>query len=74
MRSSTTGELIALNNVTVKEYAGASTLIRCNRMNAITVSADLAPGYGMGEALSYLNLVRKLPVGAVIDYKGASMV
>lgn len=76
VRSSTSGKLVALSNlVTVKEYAGASSLMRYNRMNAITISSNLADGYSMGEALGFLeNIVKeKLPVGAVIDYKGASM-
>jgi multidrug efflux pump len=55
--------------------AGPSTLNRQNRMRAVTISANLTPGYTLGEALDYLeNLVHKeLPSTAQIDYKGESL-
>ncbi len=76
VRSQTTGQLIPLSNlVEIKEYADATSLNRYNRMRSITLEANLADGYSMGEALNYLEgLVRsELPPGVSIDYKGGSL-
>ncbi len=76
VRSTTSGELIPLSNlVTVREQADAGTLHRYNRMRGITLTAGLADGYSLGEALAYFeNLVRtELPEDASIDYKGESL-
>lgn len=75
VRSTTTGRLIPLSNlVKLTEYAEAGALSRFNRMRAITLSAGLAPGYTVGEALDYLRgLAREeLPPEAQLDYKGES--
>ena len=75
VRSGTTGRLIPLANlVTFENRADAGTLNRFNRMRAITIEANLAPGYALGDALDFLeNVVRtKLPEAARIDYKGQS--
>ncbi|MFT5836933.1 MAG: multidrug efflux pump [Candidatus Azotimanducaceae bacterium] len=75
VRSDRTRELIPLSNlVTVKEYGAAQTLSRYNRVRAITLEANLAEGYRLGDALAHLEaLVRaELPEEAVIDYKGQS--
>ncbi len=75
VRSNTTGQLIPLSNLVVmSEFADAKSLTRYNRLRAITLEANLAEGYSLGEALSYLeNLIRtELPAGANIDYKGES--
>lgn len=75
VRSERTGELIPLSNlVNIKEFADAKELKRYNRIRSITLEANLADGYSLGEALEYLeNLVRtELPPGASFDYKGAS--
>ena len=55
--------------------AGPSQLQRHTRMRAITLSANLTPGYTLGEALEYLeNLIRtELPATAQIDYRGESL-
>ncbi|PMG43473.1 efflux RND transporter permease subunit [Shewanella sp. 10N.286.52.B9] len=76
VRSDRTGELVPLSNiVTVEEYADASSLNRYNRMRAITIEANLADGYSLGEALDYLNDLSYtyLPAEAVISYKGQSL-
>ncbi len=76
VRSATTGELIPLSNlVSLREEADAATRNRYNRVRAITISAGLADGYSLGEALDYLEeLVRtELPEEASIDYKGESL-
>lgn len=75
VRSERTGALVPLSNlVRVTEIGDASTLRRFNRLRAITLSANLAPGYTLGEALSYLeNAAREtLPAVAQIDYRGDS--
>lgn len=74
-RSQTTGELIPLSNmVDLYEFADAQSLRRYNRIRSITLEAELADDYSLGEALEYLeNLIRtELPSGANIDYKGES--
>ncbi|WP_153915856.1 efflux RND transporter permease subunit, partial [Shewanella sp. TC10] len=76
VRSDRTSELVPLSNlVTVEEYADASSLNRYNRMRAITIEANLADGYSLGEALDYLNDIADtyLPAEAVISYKGQSL-
>jgi multidrug efflux pump len=75
VRSTTTGKLVPLSNlVKLSENAEAGTLSRFNRMRAITLSAGLAPGYTVGEALDYLRglAAEELPPEAQVDYKGES--
>ncbi|WP_218311685.1 efflux RND transporter permease subunit [Alteromonas antoniana] len=75
VRSQRTGELIPMDNLlTFTEQATSSRLNRYNRMRSITISANLAEGYTVGEALAYLeNIVRtELPDTVSIDYKGES--
>jgi multidrug efflux pump len=76
VRSASTGALIPLANlVTIREQADAGTLNRYNRVRALTVTAALAEGYSLGDALEYLEtLVKtKLPADASYDYKGESL-
>jgi len=76
VRSSTSGELIPLANlVTLREEAGAGSLNRYNRVRSFTLTAGLADGYSLGEALDYLQeLVRtELPETASFDFKGESL-
>lgn len=75
VRSERTGDLIPLSNlISFRETANSGELNRYNRMRAITISANLAPGYTLGEALSYLETSAKrvLPEDARFDYKGES--
>ncbi|MBY5979158.1 efflux RND transporter permease subunit [Ferrimonas balearica] len=75
VRSSRSGELIPLSSlVSVEEYADAPRLNRYNRVRAITLEANLADGYTLGEALNYLNglVAELLPADVVVSYKGAS--
>ncbi|MGC1480025.1 MAG: efflux RND transporter permease subunit, partial [Chthoniobacterales bacterium] len=75
VRSERSGELIPLSNVVrVREFADSTTLNRYNRVRAITLSANLAEGLALKEALEFLNgLVREnLPEGVIVDYKGQS--
>jgi multidrug efflux pump len=76
VRSQRSQELIPLSNlVSVEEFADASSLNRYNRMRAITLEANLADGYSLGEAIEYLNDLARtyLPAEAVISYKGQSL-
>lgn len=75
VRSSSSNQLIPLSNlVTIEEKATAGSLSRYNRMRSITIEANLAEGYSLGEALAYLEeIVRtELPDDVTIDYKGES--
>ena len=62
-----------MNNIYVRSMK-TNGLIRFNRQRAITISANLAPGYTLGQALSFLDKVAKdeLPDEAKISYKGDS--
>ncbi|UCX04884.1 efflux RND transporter permease subunit [Shewanella glacialimarina] len=76
VRSARTNELIPLSNlVTIEEFADASSLNRYNRMRSITLEANLAEDYSLGEALAYLNDLTStyLPAEAVVSYKGPSL-
>jgi len=75
VRSDRSGQLIPLSNlVTVEERAGPTDLKRFDRLRAITISAGLAPGYTLGEALDYMDQVirEELPPEAQMRYDGES--
>jgi multidrug efflux pump len=75
VRSEATGEMVPLANVvTLTEVAGAQRLNRFDRMRSITVSAGLAPGYSLGEAIDWIEDVARaeLPYYARVSYDGAS--
>jgi multidrug efflux pump len=75
VRSSQSNQLIPLDNLlSVSENATSSRLNRYNRMRSITISANLADGYTVGEALEYLRAIvqTELPEEVAIDYKGES--
>ncbi|HZF97449.1 MAG TPA: efflux RND transporter permease subunit [Pseudoxanthomonas sp.] len=72
---SSRGELIPLSNlVTLSEIAEPGSFNRFNRLRAITISAGLAPGYSIGEALEWTRqaVAEELPDYAQIDWKGES--
>jgi len=65
--------LVPLSNVmTTRERAAAGSLNRFDRMRAITLSANLAPGYSMQEAIDYLEgvIASELPDTVRVGYKG----
>ncbi|MDH7453312.1 efflux RND transporter permease subunit [Luteimonas composti] len=67
------GGLVPMSNlVTLEEVAEPGSFNRFNRLRAITISAGLAPGYSMGEAIEWTNRVveEELPDYAQIDWKG----
>ena len=75
VRSDRGGDLVPLGNlVRLEETAGAIQLNRFDRLRAITVSAGLAPGYTMGEAVAYFqDLVHdELPASARLSFDGES--
>jgi multidrug efflux pump len=75
VRSDRTGKLIPLSNlVQLSELAGPMRLNRFDRLRAITVTAALAPGYTLGEALGYVEKVVKdeLPRSVRLNYDGQS--
>lgn len=71
-----TGGLVPLSNVvTLTERARPQQLSRADRVRAITITASLAPGYSLGEALDFLDGVaaQALPPEARIAYRGQSL-
>ena len=74
VRSLTTNELIPLSNlVRMRETADAGTLGRYNKLRAITLEANVAPGYSLGEVLDFLEAeALKQPAVAAVGYKGES--
>jgi len=75
VRSDRTGELIPLSNlVKLTETAGPTRLNRFDRLRAITISAALAPGYPLGDALDFVGRVveEQLPAAARLSYDGES--
>jgi multidrug efflux pump len=76
VRSRTTNKLIPLASVlNIGENATSSRLNRYNRLRSITVTANLADGYALGDALDFLVDVtkNKLPEHVQVDYKGESL-
>jgi multidrug efflux pump len=75
VRSERSGEMVPLSAlVTVEESAGPVQLRRFDRLRSITLSANLAPGYSLGEALEYTEGVirEEVPQGLQINYDGES--
>jgi len=76
VRSRTTNKLIPLANLlNIAENATSSRLNRYNRLRSITITANLADGYALGDALDFLVDVtkNKLPEHVQVDYKGESL-
>ncbi len=75
VRSSRTGQLVPLANITnLVETSGPLALTRFNRQRSITMSAGLAPGYSLGTALDWFERTvhRELPASATLMYDGES--
>jgi multidrug efflux pump len=68
------GQLVPLANlVTVRQSADARELGRFNKMRAITLSGGLAPGYTLGEALTFLEQqAAAAPEVTAVGYRGES--
>jgi multidrug efflux pump len=75
VRTAAGDRLVPLSNlVTLEESASARELNRVDRLRAVTMSASLAPGYTLGEALDYMERIaaEELPPEARISYGGQS--
>jgi multidrug efflux pump len=69
------GDMVPLSAlVAVEESAAPSVLRRFDRLRSITLSANLAPGYSLGEALDYVEGVirEEIPGGVQVNYDGES--
>jgi len=68
------GQMIPLSNlVTYKETVAARELNHFNKLRSATITAFLAPGYTLGEALTFLQAeAAKLPPGVIYDFAGGS--
>ena len=67
------GQMVQLSNVvSVKESVAPRDLRRFNQLRAITIQANLAPGYTLGEAIAAVNAAAAdvLPQGTVTDLSG----
>ncbi|HYI48749.1 MAG TPA: efflux RND transporter permease subunit [Allosphingosinicella sp.] len=71
---SRTGTLVPLSSlVRTHDTAGARDLGRYNKLRAITLSAGLAPGYTLGEALTFLEReAAGAPEVTAVGYRGES--
>jgi multidrug efflux pump len=75
VRASASAALVPLTSlVGIEEYAGADSLNRYNRTRAITIEANLTPGYALGDAIAFMERSARelLPPRAVTDLKGES--
>ncbi len=74
VRSTVTGALIPLSNVvTLRPVAEAGELGRFDKLRAITITGNMAPGYTLGQALTWLEgEAAKNPEIARIGYRGES--
>ena len=67
------GEMVQLSNVVkVKETVSPRDLRRFNQLRAITIQANLSPGYTLGEAIADVQRAagEVLPAGTVTDLTG----
>ena len=70
---SASGEMVQLSNVvTAREAVAPRDLRRFNQLRAITIQANLSPGYTLGEAIAAFNAAaaEALPDGVVTDLTG----
>ena len=69
------GEMVQLSNIVkVTESVAPKELKRFNQLRSVTISANLAPGYALGEALDYLEAAAHevLPPTVQTDVSGQS--
>jgi multidrug efflux pump len=67
--------MIPLSNlIKVRETVSPRELNHFGQRRAVTITANLAPGYTMGEALAYMDKLAResLPAGYAVDYNGQS--
>ncbi len=69
------GEMVQLSNlVAIEETVAPQELNRFNQLRSARISANLAEGYTLGEALAFMNAAADevLPAAAMTDYAGQS--
>jgi multidrug efflux pump len=69
------GQMVPLSNlVTVQETVSPRELNHFGQRRAVTITANLAPGFALGEALAWLDATaaRVMPSGYSTDYDGMS--
>ena len=69
------GDMVSLSTLaSFKQVASPNRLNHYQRQKAVTLTADLAPGHTLGEALDFLDgwANDNLPVGMTVDYAGDS--
>jgi multidrug efflux pump len=69
------GQMVPLDSlVRVNETVSPRELNHFGQRRAVTITANLAPGYAMGEALAFMEgaAARILPAGYAVDYNGQS--
>ena len=69
------GQMVQLSNiVSAKVTVAPRDLRRFNQLRAITIQANLAPGYTLGEAIAAVNgaAAEVLPPGTITDLTGAA--
>lgn len=69
------GEMVSLSTLaTVTQVASPQRLNHYQRQKAVTLTADVAPGHTLGEALDFLDgwAADYLPTGMSVDYAGES--
>jgi multidrug efflux pump len=69
------GDMIQLSNiVTIKESVAPRELRRFNQMRSATITANIGPGYALGDGLTALEQIAKevLPKGVETDVTGQS--
>ena len=70
-----TGDMVQLSNiVNVVEAVAPKELKRFNQLRAVTISANLAPGYALGDGLAFLEQTARevLPQSVLTDVAGQS--
>ncbi|MCQ4164339.1 efflux RND transporter permease subunit [Tahibacter harae] len=73
VRNADGGMVQMANLVTANESVAAKELNHFNRLRSATISAGLAPGYSMGEALDWLaGAVKEVASDAQYDFSGQS--
>jgi multidrug efflux pump len=73
VRSERSGQLVPLANlVRLEEVAGPKELKRFNQLRSVTLTASLAPGYSLGEAVKYMEklIATELPPDATVAFDG----
>jgi multidrug efflux pump len=72
---SPTGDMVQLSNIVkVSEAVAPKELKRFNQLRAVTISANLAPGYALGDGLAFLEQTARevLPETVLTDVAGQS--